>query len=433
MAQKTTDLEILWRQIEQAGSLQAYVDGQMREHGFMVARKATDNMSARELARYKEELKKEASERRKLQRDAWKAYRTQHIVQLGDGVYWNDFDDWDKWDHERAEERAAENELPPLANPKQLAEALKLSVTQLRWLTFNREAAEKIHYRRFTIPKRDGSQRAIWAPMPRLKRCQRWILRNIIERLPIHGNVHGFLAGRSIRSNASVHRGSRMIVQMDIKDFFPTLSYRRVKGMFRHAGYREQIATLLALLCTESPREVVQHDGKTLYVALGSRCLPQGAPTSPAITNTICLKLDQRMQAMAAKLGWRYSRYADDMTFSLPLKSKETPRVGKLLGTAAQIVNEEGFRVNGKKTRVSRIGGRQVVTGLVVNGTSTPRVSREYRRQLRAAIHNYAKTGKLHDGETLSTLRGRAAHIASANPAEGRKLLAQIDALSPLS
>ena len=112
--------------------------------------------------------------------------------------------------------------------------------------------------------------------MPTLKAAQHWILRNIAEKLPVHGAAHGFLAGRSILSNAAEHVGSKLVVKLDVRDFFPTVTLGRVKGVFRHAGYREPVAKLLAMLCTEAPREVVEQDGTTYYVALGPRCLPQG-------------------------------------------------------------------------------------------------------------------------------------------------------------
>src|SRR5206468_5794825 len=125
--------------------------------------------------------------RKKLHKEAWLAYKATHIVHLGEGVHWNDAAVKDKWDLAHAEERAAENELPPLDSPAQLAEALGLSVGQLRWLAYHRDAATRIHYRRFVIPKRGGGERAIWAPLPKLKAAQRWILHHIVEKLPVHG------------------------------------------------------------------------------------------------------------------------------------------------------------------------------------------------------------------------------------------------------
>ena len=434
-----TDLVTLWRSIDQAGSIQAYIDQQLKARGFLVQRRATDEMSKAELARYKKQLKAEAAERRQLKKEAWAAYKATHIVHVGEGVFWQDEADFDRFDLEEPEARAQENELPSLDSPQALADALEIDIPTLRGLTYHREAATRVNYTRFTIPKRSGGEREIWAPMPRLKQAQRWILREIVEHLPVHGAAHGFVPGRSIQSNAAVHSDASMILKMDLKDFFPTVSYRRVKGVFRKAGYREQVATLLALLCTEPPRTVVSHDDQTYFVAMGPRALPQGAPTSPAITNTLCMRLDRRLSGLARKLGWRYTRYADDLTFSLPAASDKkkkgkkgdapTSNVAALMGGVKAICADEGFEVHPSKTRVARSGGRQAVTGLIVNGDAPPRVPREVRRRLRAIVHNLQQGKPLHPGENLAQIAGYAAFIYMTNPEEGRALL---DALSKL-
>jgi len=421
-----SDLIILWRNIVQAGGIPAWIDAQLTVRGLFVTRRDASEMADRELEGYKKELKAEAEERRKLRREAWRAYKANHIVHLGEGVFWKDAGGPDKWDVEHAEERAAENELPPLDSPQQLAEAMGLTVAQLRWLAYHRDAATSIHYRRFVIPKRGGGERAIWAPLPKLKAAQHWILHNIAEKLPVHGSAHGFLPGRSTLTNATVHTNARLLLKVDVKDFFPTVTLTRVKGIFRKAGYREQVATLLALLCTESPREVVELDGKTYYVSLGPRCLPQGAPTSPALTNTLCLRLDRRISGLARKLGYGYTRYADDLTFSLPVGHEGKPRLGSLIGSVRRILEAEGFRLNPEKTRVHRKGGRQQVTGLVVNGDGKPRVPRTLRRQLRAAVHNLRKGKPLKEGETIARLAGYAAYVNMTNKDLGGKLLAAL-------
>lgn len=423
-----TDAVALWQLIHQAGGVRAYIDKQLAERGFLVERREVEEMSDREKDRYKKELKTEAAERKKLAKDTWAAYQTAHIVSLGEGVWWTDEPAEDKWDTPNSEERAAENELPALDSPKQLAEALGLTILQLRGMCYHRDAATKLHYVRFTIPKRDGTERPIWAPLPRLKAAQRWVLHNIVERLPTHGSAHGFLAGRSTLTNATAHQNSAVVVKMDVEQFFPTVTWRRVKGVFRRAGYREQISTLLALLCTESPREIVEYDGKKYFISLGTRCLPQGAPTSPAITNALCLRLDRRITALAAKLGWRYTRYADDLTFSRPVGSPDVSPAA-LIKIVTKIVNAEGFRVKGSKTRLHRTGGRQTVTGLVVNGEGAPRVPRKLRRQIKAAIHNLENGKPLPEGESLARLQGYAAYIAMTNPAVGRAMLDRIAAI----
>ncbi len=428
---KHSNLEVLWRSIEKAGSIDAYVQQQLKAQGFLVDRRPTDSMSKRELNTYKQQLKQEAAEKKQLKADAWAAYKANHIVHLGDNIYWNDHHDWDKWDIEKAEERAAENELPPLDCPKQLAELLDISIPQLRWLAFHRDMAASIHYNRFTIAKRDGSAREIWAPQPILKSVQRKISRAIIENLMVHGASHGFLAGRSILTNAEQHTDAKIVLKVDLKNFFPTITLPRVKGLFRKAGYRERIATLLALLCTEAPRKLIEHEGKPYYISLGNRCLPQGAPTSPAITNALCMKLDQRLAGAAAKYGWRYTRYADDLTFSLANNTKlpknsRGDNLGTLLFLIKKIVEDEGFTVNDKKTRIARTGSRQQVTGLVVNEKTGPRVPRATKRALRAAIHNLKQGKPLKEGETVATLQGHAAFIYMTEPELGAKLLGEL-------
>ena len=424
---KQKDPETLWREIERAGSVDAFVKLELERLGYTQQAPPSDEMSKREYAEYKKSLKAEAAEKKRINKEAWRAYRSQHIVHLGDGIFWNDFTDFDKWDLEDAEKRAAENELPAIDSPKQLAAKLSLTIPQLRWLAYHRDAATHIHYQRFTIPKRDGSERPIWAPLPLLKATQHWVLHNIAERLLVHGAAHGFLPGRSIATNAAVHDDSKTILKMDLQSFFPTVTFPRVKGIFRKAGYREQIATLLALICTESPREIVKRNGKTYYVALGPRCLPQGAPTSPALSNTICLKLDGRLDGLAKKYGWRYSRYADDLTFSRPRASKGKPNLGALIGLVKKTVADEGFAIHGKKTQIVRAGSCQKVTGLVVNGDHKPRVTRKIRRELRAAIHNLKNGKPLKEGETLDSLKGMAAFVSMTQREVGRKLMEQIN------
>lgn len=417
------DLEKIWQQIRDAGGRNAYIEKKLREKGLLVQRRSTERMNKRQKKKYKLELKGEAATREELLKETWSAYKANHIVHLGEGVFWNEEHDWDKYDHPRAEERVQENNLPVLDKPLQLAEALGISMMELRWMTYHRDAAKMIHYERFTIPKSDGSERAIWAPRPMLKASQRWILQEIVERLPVHGAAHGFVPGRSIYTNAQPHTNSQIVVKMDIKDFFPTVTFPRVKGVFRKAGYREQIATLLALLCTEAPREIVEYEGETYFVSLGPRCLPQGAPTSPMLTNTLCLRLDRRLDGLAQKYGWRYTRYADDMTFSLPATFEGEYELGKLLGAIKRIVADEGFTVHPDKTRVLRDGNSQRITGMVVNGEGEPRVPRETRRMLRAAIHNIKQGKPYRDDESLQTLLGYAAYIYMADPEDGQKYL----------
>lgn len=431
----------LWQEIELAGGRYQYVQQQLVSQGFMVDRQPVDNMSPKERDRYKKALKKEAAEERILKKSAWQAYKAHHMVYLGRHVYWSDDTSTDKWDVKNAANRLIENKLPLLSKHSELAEAVNLTIPQLKGLCYQRDVATNLAYSHFTIAKRNGTPRQIWSPIPRLKFVQRWILNQVLNNLTTHDAAHGFVRGKSIVTNAAVHSNSELLIKLDVKDFFPSVSWRRVKGVFRHAGYQEQISTLLALLCTEAPRQIIKQDGVTYYVALGDRALPQGAPTSPALSNIVCLNLDRRLTGLADKIGLRYSRYADDLTFSLPVSNqksntaksdsdtKHNQLIGQLLGSVNKILREEGFALNNDKTRVIRTGNQHNVTGMVVNGSGVPRVSRQIKRMLRAAVHNLESGGTLRADETLNTLSGYAAWIASAEPELGHSYLDRIERL----
>ncbi|AUX40946.1 RNA-directed DNA polymerase [Sorangium cellulosum] len=430
-----------WKAIAEAGGIDAWVSAELTARG-AVAAGDPKAMSDRERAQYKERKKVEAKERRALRRLAWEAYVATHINHLGAGVHWQDRAGADRFDVPGQSERARSHGLPDLPGAAELASAIGLTIPRLRWLAYHREVDTGTHYRRWLIPKRDGSARTITSPKRELKRAQRWALRNLFEKLPVHAAAHGFLASRSIVTNASAHAGADTIVKVDIKDFFPTVTWRRVRGLLRKAGMAEGPATLVALLSTEAPREVVQFRGQTLHVATGPRVLPQGAPTSPAITNAICLRLDRRVSGLARKLGFRYTRYADDLTLSwraaeapgAPGGAASRPRapVGALLRGVREILSAEGFRLHPAKTVVMRKGSRQKVTGLIVNRASeavpAARVPRERVRELRAAIRN-RELGRPGKGETLAQLKGLAAFVYMTDPARGRAFLGRLEAL----
>ena len=421
--------DLSWADVAAAGGIREWVDAQIARQG-LADPGATSAMTDAEKKLYKARRDEERRVRRELYRRAWQAYRRSHIVHLGPGVFWHDTADVDRFDADDAEARRQVNALPPLADVEALAKALGLTMPRLRWLAYHREVDTGTHYHRWQVPKRDGSLRLISAPKPELKAAQRWIMREVTEHLPLHGAAHGFVAGRSIATNAQVHAGARIIVKLDVRGFYPTVTMRRVKGLLRRAGLGEQVATVMALLATESPREEVVTHGKTHFVALGPRSLPQGAPTSPSITNALCLRLDCRLSGLARKLGCRYTRYADDLTFSWHGQGRS--QVGTLLRAVGMIVRAEGFEIHAKKTRVMRAGARQKVTGLVVNQAPpdrpTARVPRKTQRELRAAIRN-RELGRPGKGETLEQLQGMAAFVMMTDPARGRAFLARIERL----
>jgi hypothetical protein len=420
--------ELRWADVAAAGGIREWVDVEIARQG--LTDPGAHTISDGEKKAYKARRDEERRVRKQLYKAAWASYKTAHIVHLGPGVWWHDTADVDRFDADDPERKRQDNALPQLADVEAFAKAVGHDVPKLRWLAYHRDVDTGTHYKRWTVPKRDGTPRLISAPKPDLKAVQRWIAREVTEHLPVHGAAHGFLVGRSIATNARVHAGARVLVKLDIKDFYPTVTWRRVKGLLRRAGLGEQLATLMALLCTESPRQEVETHGKTYFVATGPRSLPQGAPTSPSITNALCLRLDARLSGLAAKLGARYTRYADDLAFSWHGETKA--EIGSLMKAVNAIVRAEGFTVHAKKTRVMRSGARQQLTGLVVNtapeGRPLARVPRTTVRNLRAAIKN-RELGKPGKGETLEHLKGLCAFVMMADRARGIELMTRVDRL----
>jgi len=416
-----------WADVAAAGGIREWVDAEIARQG-LADPGATSAMSDAEKKNHKARRDEERKVRKELYRRAWLSYKQSHIVHLGAGVFWHDTADVDRYDADDPDKKRQDNALPALPDADSVAKATGLAIPKLRWLAFHRDVDTGTHYHRWLIPKRDGSPRLISAPKPDLKAVQRWIAREITEHLPVHGAAHGFLTGRSIVTNARVHAGARVIVKMDIKGFYPTVTTRRVKGLLRRAGLAEQAATLFSQLVTESPREEVVRDGKTYYVAVAPRSLPQGAPTSPSITNALCLRLDCRLSGLAAKLGCRYTRYADDLTFSWHGPKSD---IGALLRAVTMIVKAEGFAIHPAKTRVMRKGARQKVTGLIVNhaeGRPAARVPRKTVRHLRAAIKN-RELGRPGKGESLESLKGMAAFVMMTDRERGKAFMDRIDRL----
>jgi RNA-directed DNA polymerase len=320
--------------------------------------------------------------------------------------------------------------LPPLPSALALATALGLTLGELRFLAYEREVSTVTQYRRFKIPKRTGGERVISAPRKRLKAAQHWILEQLLSRLTPSDHAHGFRPGRSIVSNARPHLGASLVVNVDLKDFFPTVTYARVKGLFRKLGYSEEVATVLGLLCTESDTVQTELDGVTYYVAQGTRHLPQGAPTSPAITNLLCRRLDQRLSGFARKHQLAYTRYADDLTLSAP-SGVEAP-VGAILAVVKKVAQAEGFTVHPDKISVKRRGRRQEVTGVIVNERLG--VDRRTLRRFRAFLFQLEKDGPAGKrwgagGDPVASAIGFANYVFMVDPKRGAELKARAVAL----
>lgn len=308
--------------------------------------------------------------------------------------------------------------IPELPTPAALAKFLGLGSAEeiRRWLRPGEERGSG--YVAFEIAKATGGKRRIHAPRAALKKAQRRILEGILAHAPAHEACHGFVKGRSIVTNASPHRGARVVIKIDLLDFFPTIHFRRVAGLFTSYGFPAEVARLLAGLCTHRAK---LPDGRVAWPGV----LPQGAPTSPALANLLCRRLDARLSKLAARAGARYTRYADDLTFSFA--DEPEVRLGRFFWWVDQICQAEGFTENAKKRRVLRPGTQQRVTGVVVNQGLT--VPREVRRKLRAMIHRCRVEGldavAAAEGrpELGAELAGTAAYVKMVQPEAGEKLL----------
>lgn len=280
-------------------------------------------------------------------------------------------------------------------------------------------------YIEFSIPKAGGGTRTIAAPTGFLKHVQRRILREILEKIPVHEAAHGFVKGRSIVTNAEPHQEAAVVIKMDLRDFFPTIHFRRIAGMFQEFGYSWQVAQTLASLVTWRKRF---SDDRVAWPGI----LPQGAPTSPAIANVLCWRMDARLTGLASKVGARYTRYADDLTFSFEKNPEDDGvNVGRFMWWVDQICQQEGFRENTSKRRVLRRGNQQRVTGVIVN--SGLFVPRKARRRFRAILENCRRNGV--DAEARGHknfrgyLRGFAAYVNMVQPQLGAKLVAEVEDL----
>lgn len=332
-------------------------------------------------------------------------------------------------------EKLTQRGLPELSTPTDIALALNLTIPRLRWLAFHHPASKTAHYTTFSVPKKSGGQRLLASPKKHIRAAQTWILENILSKLALHPAAHGFVTSRSTLTNATPHVGKAVLINTDLEDFFPSITFPRVKGIFEELGYSPAAATILALICTESPRRRAVVNGVTLHIACGPRALPQGACTSPALSNLAARRLDSRLSGIATKLGWTYTRYADDASFSAgsATSGDYAKQVGYLLARIRHISQEEGFRVKESKTRILRRNQQQSVTGIVVN--DKPATPRETRRRLRAILHGAKNRGvasQNRDGHTnfVAHIDGMISYIQMVQPEEGRKLRAKFQALT---
>lgn len=350
---------------------------------------------------------------------------------------------WLTQPHEMRPVPAARNwGLPALESSGVLADWFGLSASELEWfadrkgLACKQRSAQIRHYHYKILTKQSGSLRLIEAPKSRLKQMQRKILTEILNKVPAHDSVHGFVQGRSIKTFVSPHVGQSVVLRIDLRDFFPSFPAARIEAVFRTLGYPESIADFLAGICTcATPRDVWSRsafgeDPLHLWESRGEaqalyarRHLPQGSPTSPALANICTYRLDCRLAGLAKSVGSRYTRYADDLAFSGDLGFQKT--VNRFAIHVAAIVQEEGFRVHHRKTRIMRQGVRQHLAGLVANQRAN--IRRVDYDRLKATLTNCVRLGphtQNRDSHPLfrEHLEGRVGFVEMINPGKGRRL-----------
>ncbi len=343
--------------------------------------------------------------------------------------------------------------VPVLDGEADLAALLGLEVGELTWFADvhgwqRRAPAGPLHHYRYTWQTTSsGRPRLLEAPRPRLRQLQRTLLEQVLNLIPVHPAAHGFVAGRSAVTAAAEHTGADVVISLDLRSFFSSLTAGRVYGVFRAAGYPQPVAHQLTGLCTtRTPvfalaamppippgtvdpgrRVTARFEQRQLLAAAH---LPQGAPTSPALANLCVARLDRRLAGYARAGGAAYTRYADDLVFSVSGRGSSPDR---LIRTVTAIVAAEGLRVQPDKTRVQRAHQRQSVTGIVVN--SRTNLARDEFDTLKALLHNavrHGPAGQNRDGHAdfRSHLLGRIGWVQQLNPERGRRLRESFDAIS---
>jgi len=325
-----------------------------------------------------------------------------------------------------------------------LATLLELPLDQLTWATDVRGLQRRtppgpLHlYRHRWVARPGAVPRLLESPTPLLRAVLRRVLDRILCWVPLHPAAHGFVRGRSALTNAQLHLGTEAVVSLDLQTFFASITAARVNGLVTAMGYSEAVAWTLTGLCShQTPVHVLARmppggDSAArhrLRAELRDRHLPQGAPTSPALANLAAFGLDRRLAGYAAAAGLIYSRYADDLTFSGPHLA-----ASRLIRAVTEIVRDEGFVINSRKTRTRFPSQRRTVTGLVVSGDRLG-VPRAYHDRLRAVLHDAAINGPEAANRSglpyfRAHLEGRVGWVESVNAERGRRLRAQLNAIT---
>ena len=274
--------------------------------------------------------------------------------------------------------------VPVINSFEHLCEQLSITEQLLYCLTYKKEYC----YFQKVIPKKDKTERILNVPNLSLKVVQKWILKEILEKIFVSEQAMAFVPHKNgLRENAERHKKNIFLLEMDITNFFGTITEQQVYTLFCNIGYNTKVAGILANLCTYD------------------NYLPQGAVTSPYIANLVCYHMDARINGYCSRKDIVYTRYADDLTFS----SDNRMLLNKIEKFIKYIVTDEGFTINDKKTRYLSNDVKKTVTGITINDDSI-HVDKKFKRDLRAQIYCSIK---LKDYQNNSQILGKIAYVNS--------------------
>lgn len=281
--------------------------------------------------------------------------------------------------------------LPILENVDDLSQSLRLPKEVISKFSFNNDR----YYHRIEMEKKSGGIRHIESPLKELKAIQRWVLRYILDKLSPSSYAKGFVRKKSILDNAKPHEGNQYVLNLDLKDFFTTVQASHVYTLFKNIGYNNNIAFILTSFCTKSGY------------------LPQGAPTSPALSNLVCLRLDHRISTYCKKRALTYTRYADDLCIS----GNKILILQKASYLIKDIICDEGFTINTKKEKFLGPKVRREVTGLTVTPKIT--ISKKNYCLYRKRIYDLVRTETPNKHEII---KGILSFVRSIDKDKGKKL-----------
>ncbi|WP_373509557.1 reverse transcriptase domain-containing protein [Thiocapsa sp.] len=309
-------------------------------------------------------------------------------------------------------EADAVNKLRQIRTRKDIAQTLGTTVARINHYLYPKPRG----YRVFKIPKKGGGERVIVAPSGPVSVWQRQLADLLRDAYRARSSVHGFCLDRSVATNASCHLAMRWVLNLDLKDFFGTIHFGRVKGFFCSHPFEipNGAAAVLAQMCC--------YDGK----------LAQGSPSAPIISNWVCRGLDRALSSLARNYRCTYTRYADDITFSSNRRVMGSGIVAghdhssvTLGSELREIIGDHGFVVNDAKVYLRGKTDRQEVTGLVVNKKRN--VRRTYLREIRAALHNWEKEGYVSANADFQSKYDRRYRLSANSPSLAAFLRGRIE------